>query len=108
MWQARVDDPVIRGDELAIGVAPHPDRPLAQLGQPVQGLCRHRPGGNVAVEHDGVDTSRVDVLKGSLERGQVAVDVSQDRDPHQGPPLDCASTILAHTAAESTSSRPSD
>jgi hypothetical protein len=60
-------------------------REPTQLGQPVQGFCGHGPGGYVAVEHDGVDTSGVDVIKGGVERRQVAMNVGQHSDPHQEP-----------------------
>jgi hypothetical protein len=85
---------VVGGDQLPIGVATHPNRLFAQLGQPIQGLGGHRSGGYVAIEHDGVDSRRVDLIQSCVECSQIAVNVGQHRDPHQNPSR-FRSTILA-------------
>ena len=73
---------VVGGDQLPIGVATHPDCLLAQLSQPVEGLGRHRSGGYVAIEHDGIDSRRVDLIENCVECWQIAMNVGQHGDPH--------------------------
>jgi hypothetical protein len=40
------------------------------------------------VEHDDVSAGGIDLAEHRVERGQVAVDVGQYRDPHENSPRD--------------------
>ena len=58
---SRLEHAVERLDKPAVAVAAHPEGALAQGREQVERLGRERPRGYVAVEHDEVDTDRVDV-----------------------------------------------
>jgi hypothetical protein len=73
---AGLERAVERRGQVPVAVAPHPDHPVAQFGQPVQGRRGHRAVGDVAVQHHRVHPGRIDVAEHRVQRGQVAVDVS--------------------------------
>ena len=84
LGQVRIEGAVPRVGQLTLAVAPDPDRPLPQPGQPFQGLRGHRAGGHVAVEHDRVRPGGLGLREHGVERGQVSVDVGKDGDAHAG------------------------
>ena len=66
--------------EHPVGVAAHEER--ASSSKRIERLDRHRAGGDVAADDDGVDAHRVDIRKHRLERRQVGR--THDRDAAGG------------------------
>ena len=69
--------------EFAVGVAAHPDRPVAERLQPVQGLHGHRAGQHVAEQHDLLRREHVRLRQDRLQRREHPVDVRQHRHLHR-------------------------
>jgi hypothetical protein len=72
------------GDQAALAVAVDPDGVLAELGEPVERLAGQWSTGDVAVEHEPVDSEPVDLGQHRFQGRQVAVDVGQHGDAHGG------------------------
>ena len=70
---------VERGNHLPLTVTVHPDRSLAQPGQHVQGLGRHRPQRNITQQHDRLRIRNVGFRQDCVECRKVAVDVRKHR-----------------------------
>ena len=69
-------------DELALAVAADRERAVAERAHRVDGLARERAAGDVAAHDDQIHAQRLDLGEHRGERGVVAVDVIQRRDPH--------------------------
>ena len=68
-------------DEIRVPVAQH-DR-AAELAHAVERLRRLRPDGDVAEAEDLVHAFLLDLREHRLERGQVTVDVAEEREPQR-------------------------
>jgi len=68
--------------EPAVGVAPHPDRLLAEVIQAVQGLGGHGAIGQVAVKHDRIHSRGFHIAQDRLKRRQVAMNIGQHSHAH--------------------------
>ena len=55
---------------------------MIELEQKIHHLARHRTWQNVAADDNSIDGGRADLGENSLERGEVAMNVVEDRDAH--------------------------
>ena len=95
-------------DELALAVAADRDRAVAERPHRIGRLAGERPAGDVAADHDQIDADRVDLGQDGRERGVVAVDVVERRDPHgpQGTACSRVSPSMSSAASSSASATP--
>src|SRR5205823_1371317 len=75
---------VERRDHATVGVAVNKADPF-EAPQQFDRLRRHRTRADVAAADDEVDVLALDLLEHRFQRGQVAVDVRDDRHPHAYP-----------------------
>ena len=55
---------------------------LIEREETIHGLARHRTWQNVAADDNPIDGGRADLGENGLERGEVAMNVVEDRDAH--------------------------
>ena len=67
-------------DHLAVGVAAHPPHGQLEPRQAIEDLGRHRPGRDVAADHDRVHLAEGGIGEHGVERGQVPVHVVEGGD----------------------------
>ena len=81
-WPASPSRSRRHGSSIAVCVAAHDERAVAERDDALERLARPRTGDHVAAEDDPVDVRLLDLGEHRVERRQVAVDVVERRDPH--------------------------